>query len=326
MCSTGEYEPLVTIGIISYNSHLYLREALESAKSQTYNNIELVVSDDCSTDDSIQIARDWIKQNESRFANTVLLTSDHNTGVSGNCQRALEVSHGEWCIFIAYDDILHPNAISSYLQFISRSKDTQIVQGRTANFSHSIEDSHYFKFPFQNVYFRDSITAKEQFNIQSKVFVGSGPGFFFNPNVLRQVGGFDLRFPLQEDHALFIKLAKAGFKMYLNNELTIFKRDVPTSIIHERDNDAIFGRNAVRQIIEYKGAYQTENMNSFWKRVFSVSLAMRTKVITSGNKRSSFKCMAFYWIQRIFDPMRWYLLTLKVRDVYYGCQQHISSK
>jgi alpha-1,3-rhamnosyltransferase len=53
-------KPLVSVVIITYNSSKYVLETLESAKAQTYQNIELIVSDDCSTDDTVEKCREWI--------------------------------------------------------------------------------------------------------------------------------------------------------------------------------------------------------------------------------------------------------------------------
>ena len=50
-----ENNPLVSINVITYNSSKFVLETLESAKAQTYQNIELIVSDDCSTDNTVEI-------------------------------------------------------------------------------------------------------------------------------------------------------------------------------------------------------------------------------------------------------------------------------
>ena len=53
-------QPLVSVPVITYNSAKFVLETLESIKAQTYQNIELVISDDCSTDNTVQICRDWV--------------------------------------------------------------------------------------------------------------------------------------------------------------------------------------------------------------------------------------------------------------------------
>ncbi len=66
--------PLVSVCIITYNSAKFVVEALESIKSQTYKNIELIISDDCSTDNTIELCKQWISDNGKCFVNCELLT------------------------------------------------------------------------------------------------------------------------------------------------------------------------------------------------------------------------------------------------------------
>ena len=55
-------KPLVSIGVVTYNSGEFIIETLDSIKAQTYPNIELIVSDDCSSDESPDILRDCLIQ------------------------------------------------------------------------------------------------------------------------------------------------------------------------------------------------------------------------------------------------------------------------
>ena len=55
--------PLVTIVVISYNQSKYIKENLDSIKAQTYLNIELIVADDASPDNSVEIFESWLKHN-----------------------------------------------------------------------------------------------------------------------------------------------------------------------------------------------------------------------------------------------------------------------
>ena len=56
-------EPLVSICVITYNSSKTVVETLESIKNQSYSNIELVVSDDCSPDNTVELVQQWLEKN-----------------------------------------------------------------------------------------------------------------------------------------------------------------------------------------------------------------------------------------------------------------------
>ncbi|MBH2024900.1 MAG: glycosyltransferase, partial [Flavobacteriales bacterium] len=81
--------PLVSVVVITYNSSKYVMETLESVKAQTYENIELIISDDGSTDHTIEMCRVWLAQNNNRFPKTKLLTVEENTGIPANCNRGV---------------------------------------------------------------------------------------------------------------------------------------------------------------------------------------------------------------------------------------------
>lgn len=81
---------LVSCTVLSYNSAKTILETLESIKAQTYQNIELIVSDDCSKDNTVELCRQWIAVNKNRFVRVVLLTVKENTGVCANGNRAID--------------------------------------------------------------------------------------------------------------------------------------------------------------------------------------------------------------------------------------------
>ena len=60
-------EPLVSIIVMTYNSEKYILETLESVRAQTYKNIELLVTDDCSIDNTVELVNVWIQENKFRF-------------------------------------------------------------------------------------------------------------------------------------------------------------------------------------------------------------------------------------------------------------------
>ena len=72
------HSPLVTVVVITYNSSKYVIETLDSIYNQTYTNLELIISDDCSKDDTIKICEDWLKKNGNRFYHTEIITTEIN--------------------------------------------------------------------------------------------------------------------------------------------------------------------------------------------------------------------------------------------------------
>jgi glycosyltransferase involved in cell wall biosynthesis len=108
--------PLVSIVVITYNSAEYVLETLECAKAQTYQNIELIVSDDCSSDTTVDICRRWLAENKERFARTELITIGKNSGIPANCNRGVRAARGEWVKGIAGDDRISEHFISKCLE------------------------------------------------------------------------------------------------------------------------------------------------------------------------------------------------------------------
>ena len=97
---------LVSVVVLTYNSSTTIIETLNSVKEQTYSNIELIITDDASSDTTIDICRQWLDLNGKYFFNFCLITVEFNTGLPANCNRALNASKGEWIKFIAGDDSL----------------------------------------------------------------------------------------------------------------------------------------------------------------------------------------------------------------------------
>jgi glycosyltransferase involved in cell wall biosynthesis len=106
--------PLVTISIPTYNQEKYIARAIESALAQTYPHLEIVVSDDRSTDQTVDVARRY------EGVRVRVVTSDRNMGRVANYRRCLyELARGEWVVNLDGDDFYDdPDFISNALQKI----------------------------------------------------------------------------------------------------------------------------------------------------------------------------------------------------------------
>ena len=109
---------LVTVIVITYNSAKYVLETLESVYRQSYNNIELIVSDDCSKDNTVSICQQWVDTNRNRFISAKVIQTENNSGICGNYNFALKNANGNWIKYIAGDDILEDNCIERFVSNI----------------------------------------------------------------------------------------------------------------------------------------------------------------------------------------------------------------
>jgi len=103
-------EPLVSIFMPTYNQEDYIEEAVISALSQDYENIEVVVCDDGSFDSTPEKLKSLQRKYGKRKLKVHL--HDDNVGVTKNCNRCLRYCKGDFIAFFAGDDILYPNKVS----------------------------------------------------------------------------------------------------------------------------------------------------------------------------------------------------------------------
>lgn len=102
---------LITVCITNYNYEKYIIECLESVKSQTFKNIELIVIDDISSDKSIDIISSWMSKNKRRFHRCVLLKNQTNQGPSVSRNIVFEKATGDYVFILDADNEIYPKAI-----------------------------------------------------------------------------------------------------------------------------------------------------------------------------------------------------------------------
>lgn len=219
--------PLVSIIVITYNSSKYVIETLESAKAQTYRNIELIVSDDCSTDITVDVCMKWIEENKSRFVRTELITASANTGIPANCNRGVKAANGEWVKLIAGDDIMSKYCIELFLKHTSNEKSkNKIYVCNKITFEDTI--GNITKIPISKI-LNNSSQKKQLFNYAIKRPT-IAPFAFYRKEVILLLGGYDEGNKLLEDSPFYFKALKRKIQFELVNQDLIYYRITNTSI------------------------------------------------------------------------------------------------
>jgi glycosyltransferase involved in cell wall biosynthesis len=217
--------PLVSIVVITYNSQKYVIETLESAKNQTYKNIELIITDDGSTDETIVLCQEWLKENAMYFVDVILLTSNKNTGIPTNCNRGVLASKGEWIKLIAGDDILMNICIETYINYISGKNDVEILFSNVLPFSSSapLENDEINMFCCNVDEFNKSASEQYLSLIFGNNFV-LAPSSFIKKKVFVKVDYFDEKIVLIEDYPFWIKVTRMGIKLNFIDQKTVLYR------------------------------------------------------------------------------------------------------
>lgn len=104
-------KPLVSILLPNYNYGKYLEACLESVLAQTYDNFEVIISDNQSTDGSYEIMAKYRQKFLDRNIWYDILQNKRNLGSSGNTEKCFHRSEGEYFIWLSSDDTLRPDAI-----------------------------------------------------------------------------------------------------------------------------------------------------------------------------------------------------------------------
>lgn len=112
--------PLVTAIAVCYNHARFVVECLDSIRNQTYPNVQIIIMDDCSRDDSVGIIRDWIERNgvECNF-----VAHEQNQGVCRTFNEAFELAKGEYISLIATDDSWLPDKLSRQVAIMEALPD-----------------------------------------------------------------------------------------------------------------------------------------------------------------------------------------------------------
>ncbi|MDC3391620.1 glycosyltransferase [Candidatus Thioglobus sp.] len=113
-------QPKVSIHIVSYNQKDYIAEAIESAVSQDYLNLEVVISDDASTDGTAEIVLKYQKLYPQRI---FAIFNKQNMGISKNANHALKSCTGKYIAFQGGDDVLLPGKISAQVSWFEQDEN-----------------------------------------------------------------------------------------------------------------------------------------------------------------------------------------------------------
>lgn len=211
---------------MTYNSSAYVLETLESARSQTYPNLELIVTDDCSGDNTIELVQSWMDEYHNRFLKCEIITTPVNTGIPANCNRGLKNAEGEWVKIIAGDDILYDTCIDLFISETEENHDLKFIASDMEYINAEGKTAEYKDFRYNAIrgYFF-SLTTDEQLKTYARfpMFLNS-PSFFMHRPTLQNINYFDEEFRFYDDLPLIFRILEKGIKIdYLDRKTVRYR-------------------------------------------------------------------------------------------------------
>jgi len=199
---------LVSVIIPCYNSEDYVEKAIESALSQTYEQAEVVVIDDGSTDDSLDVIRSYNDQ--------ILWRTGENQGAPAARNWGLRLSSGKYIKFVDADDLLTPEILEKQVSVLQSLDVNQIVYGpwgamneeggdrRRSTHKPRVEGEHPVCFWLRS-------------NAQTMAPM-------HRRKALREIGGFNERLPRAQEYDLHLRLALRGYRFEFLDEVVGYTR------------------------------------------------------------------------------------------------------
>jgi glycosyltransferase involved in cell wall biosynthesis len=218
---------MVSVIVVVYNSSSFIIEALDSVLNQTWKEIELIITDDCSTDDTIAICRSWIKVNSDRFIRSEIILSESNRGVPANLNQGLRAAKGVWVSLLAGDDCLKPNCVEDNMLWISGNPEIRVLFSRIEVYNNNFGTNNLIANIPEEPFNQWSIMSPGRSALsQYKMLllcdrIHYTPSVFLHRETLLSVGGLDERFRLLEDYPLWLNLTKNGHKLHFMDKITV---------------------------------------------------------------------------------------------------------
>jgi glycosyltransferase involved in cell wall biosynthesis len=198
-------KPLVTVITVSYNAELYIADAIETVLAQSYQHLQYIIGDDCSSDLT------WEKINTFNDSRIEAYRNPKNIGEYPNRNKAIDLARGKYLIFIDGDDMIYPHAI----EFMVRMME---------NFP---ECGYAISYRYKNIFFYPVKLTPAQFHRANFLDQGFNDtaftNTFFKTDILKQENKLPTEY-MAGDMYVRLKIALKHHVLLLNEGLTWWRQ------------------------------------------------------------------------------------------------------
>jgi glycosyltransferase involved in cell wall biosynthesis len=185
MYNYDEKQNLASVVIPTYNRSHYICEVLNSLKNQTYKNIEVIIIDDCSTDNTEHVVKKWNEENNASFTDLIYVKLPRNRDEWWACNIGFYLANGEYIVIQASDDLSHEERIEKQINYLLDNIDVAAVGSSYKVFSGTLDNI----IPIPNWLEYDSGIIEKCYKEQFRHCVCNGT-MTFRTDILDEIIGY----------------------------------------------------------------------------------------------------------------------------------------
>ncbi len=277
-------EPLVSVCVLTYMHERYIEDCLKSLLAQTYQNIELMILDDASTDHTYYILKSYEERLRNRFVHVQIERNAHNSGnISANLNRMLKQARGEYIKTFSGDDAM----VSKYVERIvgHMEKNREAILGYTN--SYIVEDQFKLGEKAGNNYIYTGHRPCCQDKIFDRLLMDNyinAPTTMLRGNAFAEYGFFDENIKF-EDYEFWLRLSRKESFTYLPEALIYYRR-AECSISNYKSGIA---RRKIKFMITEEKKVRNKYMQG----------------LSKGKKRKYWQCYLNQYLRRALEAHLW---------------------
>ena len=274
-------QPLVSIIILSYNSLKFLKKCLRSVLSTEYNNFEVILVDNASTDGSIE----YVEKKFGHDYRLNIIRNERNLGFAEGNNVGARVARGNYVVFVNSDTVVDPNWLNELVNVMEENPAIGVCQSKLLSMENpKILDSAGDFIDYYGVMMRrggDCMERDEgQYDTVEEIFSARGAAMITRRRIINEVGLFDPAFFLTYEDIDFCWRARLrGYKIYF----------VPKSVVYhagEAFTSTSFKvffttRNRIVALIKN---YELHNLMKFSPQVIAISILILAAELAIRNR------------------------------------------
>ncbi len=209
---TGLNIPKVSVCIPTFNGANYLCQAVESVLAQNYQDFEIVIVDNCSTDQTVIVVEDLQKKNNRRIR---FYKNDRNLGLVGNFNKCLEYAQGSHIKFLCVDDVLLPGCLEQMVAALDAHQSVTLACSSRLIVNETGEELGLKQYPSQDIIIRGSKAITRC--LFGKNYIGEPTAVMFRKSDLTSRFREDL--PQLVDMEMWFRLLEQGDLLKIKDPL-----------------------------------------------------------------------------------------------------------